>query len=208
MRPRTLCCIVLLIATAWEASAQKKEFEYSLFFGERNSYGALPERLIPFSKGHYGYQFAGSVHFSAKPIGQPFRLKIGNQLVFRHFPYDKENVAVLLNRIPFDVGLSFGKRLTVCIEAGFYGSALLYLDAPETSDLYKTKRRFYFGYHYKLGMARDINKKVKIGISFHNYMDLTPFYTWPSYSPGGAVSQRPAYAYDNFLSIDYTIRLE
>lgn len=207
MRPGTLLCIILFAISAREASGQKKELQYSLFYGEGYMAGQGMVFLPPISKWNPTFALAASVHYSFKPVGQPFRLKIGNQLVYRQLWNWNEKIGYLmLDRIPFDVELRFGKRVSFSVEGGFYGSFLIGIDAPETSDISRTKKWVHLGAHLKLGTAVQISEKTSLGIGIHHYKDISPLYTAP-YLAGRKYAQLSMYGFDSFLSLDYTIRL-
>ncbi len=207
MRPGILLCAILFIVFAREAYGQKKELQYSLFYGEGYVAGQGLAFAPPVWKWNIDIALAASVHYSFKPIGQPFRLKIGNQLAFRQLSDWKENIGfILLDRIPVDVELRFGKRVSFSMEGGFYGSFLIGIDAPQTSDIARTKYWVHFGAHLKLGMAGQISKNTSLGMSIHHYKDLSPLYTSPRHFIRYS-SEEPVYGLDSYLSLDYTISL-
>lgn len=209
MRPATLYLAILFFFSVREAYGQKKELHYSLLYGEGYVAGQGLAYAPPLSRWNPNLALAASVHYSFKPDGQPFRLKMGNQLAFRQLSEGQKNIGfVLLDRIPVDVELRFGNRVSFSVEGGFYGSFLIGIDAPETSAIARTKYWVHFGAHLKLGMAGQISKNTSLGMSIHHYKDLSPLYTSPRYSPGGAEWEVSNYGLDSYLSLDYTIRFE
>ncbi|HCS21507.1 MAG TPA: hypothetical protein DIW47_13270 [Bacteroidetes bacterium] len=208
MRPGTLLLAILFFVSAREAYGQKREFSSSLYYGEGYVAGQGFAFLPPISKWNPTFALAASVHYSFKPVGQPFRLKVGNQLAFRQLSDGQNNIGfILLDRIPVDVELRFGKRVSFSVEGGFYGSFLIGIDAPETSDIYRTNRWAHFGAHLKLSMAGQISKNTSLGLSIHHYKDLSPLYFSPRHFIRYS-NEEPNYGFDSYLSLDYTVRFE
>gem|GEM_PF-2317472 len=189
--------------------------EYNFHYGETTIIGnGFPLNNTPFTRGGSAYTIAGSVHFSTRPTGLPFRIKVGNQIIFRDLGTmrlstftDSEKTKLLHYRIPIDVVFSFGNSVSFSFETGLYGSALLYMTPPNNRPIDDKRRTFQVGAHFSFGIAKNVSEKGRIGLSLHYYRDLSPVFHDYNTSPGGGTINHPLYGFDNCLSLSYTIKL-